>query len=121
MDSGRGSISVAGCDMSLALEARSDNGNLRVDYSDVRMHTRDYTVDLVGKSDISRAVEKILKDFKAFFENELTRMLASRLAKVTEEMLIEKLLLQSNQANMLSDPIFKKDYVSFVIDGSLFI
>ena len=79
--------------MNLALELKNDNGNLKVDYSDARMRTRDYTVDLAGSSDISRAVEKMLKDFKVFFESELTRMLASRYAKLTEKMLNEKLLL----------------------------
>ena len=67
VDSGQGSISVAGCDMNLALELKNDNGNLKVDYSDARMRTRDYTVDLAGSSDISRAVEKMLKDFKVYF------------------------------------------------------
>ena len=118
-DAGTGSISVSGGDISIDLQPRSVNGTLRVDYSDVKIHTRDYTVNLKGNSDISRAVETMLKDFKVFFEEELTSMLASRLAIVTEEILNEKLLLKLDQASLLLDPIFKRDFVSFVLDGSL--
>lgn len=43
-----------------------------------------YNVTLSGNSDLSRAIEILLKNFKIFIKRELTNMLAWRLAKGVE-------------------------------------
>ena len=63
-------------------------------FSDVKIMIEDYKVDLDGTSDISVAIEILLKNFKNFFKEELTNMLAWRLAKSVEETLNH--LLSSN-------------------------
>ena len=57
----------------------------------MKIHTRDYNIELHGESDISKAVEMILVNFKVFFEEELTALLASRLLRTTRDVISEKL------------------------------
>ena len=104
-----------------------------MDYSDVKIHTRDYNVKLHGETDISNAVEMMLVNFKVFFEEELTSLLASRLLHTTKEALNAKLgidirdggdFIVNNESGpfiskkMLVDPIFDSHYVAFVLDGT---
>ena len=105
-----------------------------MDYSDVKIHTRDYNIKLHGETDISKAVEMMLVNFKVFFEEELTSLLASRLLHTTKEALNEKLGIDirdgsnSNAKNgssgpfiskkLLVDPIFDSHFVAFVLDGT---
>ena len=55
-DQGTGVIEVSGCDLSLNLNLESVEGELEVSYSDVKIHSRDYSVELKGETDISAAV-----------------------------------------------------------------
>ena len=104
-----------------------------MDYSDVKIHTRDYNVKLHGETDISKAVEMMLVNFKVFFEEELTSLLASRLLHTTKEALNAKLGIDIRDRGdfnvnngsgpfiskkMLVDPIFDSHYVAFVLDGT---
>lgn len=84
-----------------------------------------------GSSDLSKAVEIIFNSFKSFFKNELTNMLAWRMAKSVEESMNTMMLSKAGivafpdfdnvylNATMLSDPIFEKDYIAIPIDGSI--
>ena len=86
-DSGTGTISVydTNIDLELDLMACAEEGTLKIDYSDVQIHTRDYDVNLDGTTDHSKAAEMMLTNFKSFFEEELTAILASKLLKIVEE------------------------------------
>ena len=44
-------------DISMKLKPFNSMGELAIDYSDVKIHTRDYDLQLEGETDISKAVE----------------------------------------------------------------
>lgn len=78
---------------------------------------------LHGKSDISKAVQQMLVDFKVLFEEELTTLLASRLLQVAREALDAKLGIDGDGSPVISkkllvEPVFNAHYVAFVFDGS---
>ena len=87
-------IKVKNADLQLNLTPIQKDGMLQVDFSDVKIVIEDYKVDLSGTSDISVAIEILFKNFKHFFKEELTNMLAWRLAKSVEETLNS--LLEAN-------------------------
>lgn len=86
-DKGLGYIKVGNCDINLDLSLKNSNGTLQVDFSNVKVDLRDYSVTLDGQSDLSKAVEILFTSFKSFFRQEMTSMLAWRLAKSVEESL----------------------------------
>ena len=88
-DQGKGSMSVYDCDIELELALSADpvTKALIVDYSDAKINTRDYKVELNGETDISRSVESLMTSFKTFFEQELTSILASRFTETARETL----------------------------------
>ena len=70
----------------------------------MKVDLRDYSVTLDGASDLSKAVEILFTSFKSFFRQEMTSMLAWRLAKSVEESLNHILLSGSR-----SIPLFGGD------------
>ena len=106
------------------------DGTLQIDFSNVKVDLRDYSVELDGESDLSRAIEILFSSFKSFFRQELTSMLAWRLAKSVEESINQILisnggsvpLLEEDEGylnmSLVSDPIYVADYLSFPLDGS---
>ena len=96
-------------------------GELAIDYSDVKIHTRDYDLQLEGETDISKAVEMMFQSFEIFFEEELTSMLASRFAKTTRDILHDKFLkmnLEENfQTSLVADPVVDSHFIAFISDG----
>ena len=94
---------------------------MTVDYSDAKIHTRDYDLILHGQNDISRAVQLMLTNFKVFFEEELTSMLSSRLLKITEDFFYDRVLRSGDEhlnMSLLMNTLFYQHYISFVIDGT---
>ena len=146
-DRGTGSLSVFDCDISLGvmLGREAESGTLELDFTDVKIHTRDYNVELHGETDLSKAVQSMLVNFKVFFEEELTSLLASRLLRATRDVISEKLGIEvaaiqndsskeespiepdqiekpkeklSISKKLLVEPIFDSHYVAFVLDGT---
>ena len=86
-----------------------------------------------GISDLSAGIEILFRNFKLFFKEELTNMLAWRLAKSVEETLNTLLLShgeiidlnsKDNQANYINatlivNPIFNDGFISFPLDGNV--
>ena len=91
-DHGLGYVKVGNCDIHLDLQLKNVDGALQVDFEDVKVDLHDYSVVLDGESDLSRAIEIMFTSFKSFFRQELTSMLAWRLAKSVEESLNQVLL-----------------------------
>ena len=87
LDSGSGRLDMAGCNIDLVLALTQKDGALQVDFTDVKILLLDYTVKLDGSSDLSQAVEIILKNFKKFIQKEITNVLAWRLTKSLESSL----------------------------------
>ena len=56
-----------------------------LDFSDVQIDIRAFSTDFDGISDLSKAIQIIMNNFESFFKNELTNMLAWRLAKSVEK------------------------------------
>jgi len=63
----------------------SPDGVLQVDFKSITINITDYKVIANGSTDLSKAVEIVFNSFKAFFKNELTNVLAWRMAKSVEE------------------------------------
>ena len=132
-DSGTGTISVydTNIDLELDLMACAEEGTLKIDYSDVQIHTRDYDVNLDGTTDHSKAAEMMLTNFKSFFEEELTAILASKLLKIVEEQLMERAIGMSRDGEddqvkgqklmdrrLIADPVLTKHSISFIFEGT---
>ena len=147
-DRGTGSLSVFDCDISLGVKLgrEAEAGTLELDFTDVKIHTRDYNVELHGETDLSKAVQTMLVNFKVFFEEELTSLLASRLLRATRDVISEKLGIEvaavqhdssedlnviepdqttenpketfSISKKLLVEPIFDAHYVAFVLEGT---
>lgn len=93
-DDGTGTIKVKNADLQLNLTPTQKDGKLQVTFSGVKIVIEDYQVNLDGSSDISVAIEVLFRNFKQFFKEELTNILAWRLAKSVEETLNS--LLEAN-------------------------
>ena len=90
----------------------------------------DYEVTVDGGTDMSRAVEIILNNFKTFFKKEITNMLGWRAAKSSEEALNKILfdqgeMLPLNQdrtihlnTTMVSDIRYNPGFFTVALDGT---
>jgi hypothetical protein len=129
-DEGDGTVIVGGCAFNMNLKTINRNGILQIDFSDVDVDISDYSVELNGLSDLSKAIEILFNSFKSFFRKELVNMLAWRAAKSIEETLNDILFDQGEivplnkdssmhlNAKMVSDPIYADGYLAIPIDGT---
>mmetsp|Transcript_24495 Transcript_24495/g.30534 ORF Transcript_24495/g.30534 Transcript_24495/m.30534 type:complete len:282 (+) Transcript_24495:270-1115(+) len=124
-DAGSGVLSVINTDVNLSLVLRKDaHGRLKVEAIDRQVHSRGYDVDLKGQSDISRAVQNMLSSFKVFFEEELITLISSRIETITEKILAQKLLPQTDgqsfgiETKFSCNPIFSKNFITFIQEMS---
>ena len=88
-------------------------------------------MQLDGSSDLSKTVEIMFKNFKTFIQREIVNVVAWRVAKSVEETL-NQILIQNTQGEvsdakmsnvwnikLLQAPVFKTNYVSFILDGQV--
>ena len=90
----------------------------------------EYNVTIDGSSDLSRTMEILMKNFKKFIQKELANVMAYRLSKSVEFSLNNQLSKSGDlidvdrsggnywNVTLLADPVFRPDYISFVLDGS---
>ena len=82
-----------------------------------------------GISDLSKAVEIIMNNYKSLFKADLTNMMAWRLAKSVEESMNEFLIGNGSMVNvdelgsamnatLIGDPIFRPGFMAVPMDGS---
>ena len=132
-DDGTGMISIKNAGILITLNPSEQDGILQVSFSEVKINIEDYQVELNGTSDLSEAIEILFKNFKQFFKEELTNMLAWRLAKSVEDTLNNLLVTNGEvidvtqqqstylNATLLQDPIFNKGFISFPVDGKFLL
>lgn len=63
------------------LSPQNDDGALQIEFFDTAFTLDDYTVQILSESDLGRASEILLNNFKSFFIKEFSNILAWRLAK----------------------------------------
>ena len=120
-DAGTGSLSAFNTDFNIDLVLRaSPLGGLEVTSAHAAIDTRDYDVQLHGQSDLSRALQQALAGFRVFFEQELQRLLTSRLTTLTQQLFYEKISAPPSalevQTMLLCDPVFEPTYLAFVLE-----
>jgi len=72
----------------------SKNGKVQVDFTDSIVEITDYNAKFNGSTDFIKIFNIILKNFKAFFKNEVANILSMKIAKSFEDSLND--LLFSN-------------------------
>lgn len=72
-------------EVSLLMTPYNSNGNLLMDFKDAIISVQDYQVKLDGNSDVSKAIEICLNNFKSVFKKELANILAWKLTKTVED------------------------------------
>jgi hypothetical protein len=82
----------------------------------------------LSESDLGRASEILLNNFKTFFIKEFSNILAWRLAKSVQETINQNLLSNSNQlelnefrlnTTLTADPLFFSNALALPVDGSV--
>ena len=86
-DRGTALVTVKNASLNMNLDTFNRDGLIQVDFSAVRVQIEDYNVEVSGSTDMSRAIAIILNNFKTFFKQDLSNMLAWRAAKSAEETL----------------------------------
>jgi hypothetical protein len=79
-DHGVGIITVSNASISLNLSPENDHGNLHIEFYETSFNIADYTVNVESESDLGKATEILLNNFKNFFKKELSNVLAWRMA-----------------------------------------
>jgi hypothetical protein len=128
-DHGRGTITVKDASISHNLLPMNDEGSLRIEFYDTAFNLNDYDVEIDSDSDLGKATEILLNKFKNFFKQELSNILAWRMAKTVEDLMnrnlikegkgleIEKLSARLN-TTLTGDPMIVNDVIAFPFDGS---
>ena len=93
-DSGLGTIQIKDLSIQLHLIPYSKNGKVQVDFTDSIVEITDYNAKFNGSTDFIKIFNIILKNFKAFFKNEVANILSMKIAKSFEDSLND--LLFSN-------------------------
>lgn len=115
--------------MSLHLIPYNQNGKIQVDFRDAQVAIENYDANFEGKSDISKAFNVVLKNFKSFFKNEVANIMARKISKTFEETFNAMLYQGPSILNVMDgliymnytltgDPIFNEDYMAVPFDGT---
>lgn len=98
-----------------------------MEFYDTAFKVGDYEVELSSESDFGKATEILLNNFKNFFKQELSNILAWRLAKSVEVSINQNLIKEGKKVDidsyrlnttLIGDPIFVKNALVFPLDGS---
>jgi len=126
-DRGTGKVKVENADILLDLVPHNENGTLQIDFAETNLSIYNYDVQLEGTSDLSTATQILMNSYKSFFKQDLSNILAWRLAKSVEETLNQMLLSGGTivgladthfNATLVADPIFRDGLMAVPIDGT---
>jgi hypothetical protein len=67
-DHGAGTLAISNASISLNLIPQNDNGSLHIEFYETAFHIGDYEVELSSESDLSKATQILLNNFKNFFK-----------------------------------------------------
>lgn len=84
-DKGTGRVTVSDASVFLNLMPMNDEGSLRIEFYETVFNIADYDVRIDSASDLGKATEILVNKFKNFFKQELSNILAWRMAKSVEE------------------------------------
>jgi hypothetical protein len=84
---------------------------------------------VTSKSDLGKAIEILLNNFKNFFKQELSNIIAWRMAKSVEDNINRNLIKSGKKVDianlecrlnstLTSDPVFLPNVIAFPLDGS---
>lgn len=124
-DKGIGSIKLLNFNVTVDLKPVNTNGALQLEFIDAFIQVEDYTVHFDGQTDISKALELLMAEFKDFFKNEVVNMIARRML-VSVQDVINDHIQQQNALNVWNDdmPVFLNMKLSadpLLKDGSMML
>lgn len=128
-DSGAGTITVTNASINLNLNPQNDQGSLHIEFYDTEFNIADYDVQVTSKSDMGKAIEILLNNFKNFFKQELSNIIAWRMAKAVEDNINRNLIKSGKKVDiknlncrlnttLTGEPVFLPNVIAFPLDGS---
>ena len=128
-DSGAGTITVTNASINLNLNPQNDQGSLHIEFYDTEFNIADYDVQVTSKSDMGKAIEILLNNFKNFFKQELSNIIAWRMAKAVEDNINRNLIKSGKKVDiknlncrlnttLIGEPVFLTNVIAFPLDGS---
>lgn len=126
-DEGQATVEVFNTDVDVVLTTSTEQGILKVDFTEITININEYKVRLEGQNDVSKGIEILFRSFKSFFKQELTSIMSWRLAKSVQETINQVMLTSNHMLDMpiaylnmtlIEPPIYGEDRLTFVIDGS---
>lgn len=129
-DKGVGAIALNHFNVSLEMTPVNDNGALQLDFIDAHIMLEDYTVHFDGQTDISKALELMMEEFKDFFKNEVVNIMARKMLSSVERTVNEHIRMDSTLAiadgapaqvnlQLMSDPILSHHSMTIPLQGGL--
>jgi hypothetical protein len=86
-DVGQAKITINDASIHLNLQPTNENGSLQFEFYEPTFLLGDYQLEVESQSDLGKATELVVNKFKKFFKQELSTLLAWRVAKSVGEQL----------------------------------